>query len=354
MDERVVQFRVGVVALATMIILAILIVVFNEGTFFYGRKTVTIDFANAPGVTIDTPIRKNGILVGRVRNVEFDDEGHVLVTAELNKTVRLYTNEIPQVRSSLLGDTTIEFVPGPRPGVRKELEDGAELTGTVVPDPFQSLAVLETNVSQAAISVKAASDNIGTLAHRIDGLLADNDQQFQRIVEKTELAIDNFNRMMTSVDNVLGDPMVQENLRRSLADLPDLLRDAHETIIGIREAVAKADQNLENLKGFTGPLGDRGEDLVVNIDSSVKHLDELLGQLAEFSTALNNPQGSLSQLVNNPDLYQALNRAALNIQEASDRLRPILNDVRIFTDKISRDPSRLGVGGAIHRNAPIK
>ena len=48
--------------------------------------------------------------------------------------------------------------------------------------------------------------------------------------------------------------------------------------------------------------------------------------------------------------YQKLNRSAENIEEVTSRLRPIVDDVRIFTDKIARDPGgELGVRGALRR-----
>ena len=49
MDEKVVKFRVGVVVLATMIILAILILLFNDvGSFWIGTYTLYIHFPEAP------------------------------------------------------------------------------------------------------------------------------------------------------------------------------------------------------------------------------------------------------------------------------------------------------------------
>jgi phospholipid/cholesterol/gamma-HCH transport system substrate-binding protein len=44
-----------------------------------------------------------------------------------------------------------------------------------------------------------------------------------------------------------------------------------------------------------------------------------------------------------------LNAAVDNVQEVTERLRPIVNDVRVFTDKIARDPRQLGVRGALDR-----
>ena len=54
------------------------------------------------------------------------------------------------------------------------------------------------------------------------------------------------------------------------------------------------------------------------------------------------------------ELYDNLNGAAANIEELSRQLRPILNDARVFTDKIARHPERLGVRGAMQKHIGIK
>ena len=96
--------------------------------------------------------------------------------------------------------------------------------------------------------------------------------------------------------------------------------------------------------------GNLNNDEIVNaVERSVTRLDDVMAELVTFSRALNNSQGSLGQFVNNPDLYQQLNRAATNIEQISRRLRPIVEDARVFTDKIARDPGRLGVKGALDR-----
>ena len=70
MDERVVRFRVGVMVLATVFITAILVLLFGDfSTFGQSTYTVYIAFPQAPGVARDTPVRKSGILIGRVSSV---------------------------------------------------------------------------------------------------------------------------------------------------------------------------------------------------------------------------------------------------------------------------------------------
>ncbi len=84
MDERVIQFRVGVMVVATIIITAILVLLFGERQSpFRATRTVYIKFPETPGVGANSPIQNKGILIGRVTGVR-SDEDSVLVTAEIN------------------------------------------------------------------------------------------------------------------------------------------------------------------------------------------------------------------------------------------------------------------------------
>src|SRR5580698_7789907 len=98
MDERIVKFRVGVIVLFTMIVLGILVLLFNDfGSLWHGKYTVFVHFSQAPGVAADTPVRKDGILIGKVVKVRFADEdprfqteGGVIVTVNINSDRRIH------------------------------------------------------------------------------------------------------------------------------------------------------------------------------------------------------------------------------------------------------------------------
>ena len=74
MDERTLRFRVGVVVVAGATILIILITLLGAWPSpFKPRYTFSSRFPRSPGVTIDTPVRKSGIQIGRVADVELQD-----------------------------------------------------------------------------------------------------------------------------------------------------------------------------------------------------------------------------------------------------------------------------------------
>ena len=75
----------------------------------------------------------------------------------------------------------------------------------------------------------------------------------------------------------------------------------------------------------------------------------MLSQLVQFSEALNNREGTLGQLLHDRQLYDQISASMSNIEHLSRRLRPILEDARVFTDKVARDPGRLGVKGMLDR-----
>jgi ABC-type transporter Mla subunit MlaD len=111
----------------------------------------------------------------------------------------------------------------------------------------------------------------------------------------------------------------------------------------------RAAQNLENLKNFTKPLGERGPQLVDNLDGSLANINELLEQLVTFTDNLNTKQGTLGRILNDDALYLRLERTLANAEDLTAQMKPILADIRVFSDKIARDPRQLGLKGALDK-----
>ena len=80
---------------------------------------------------------------------------------------------------------------------------------------------------------------------------------------------------------------------------------------------------------------------------SLVSLDHALVQVEAFGKSLNNSDGSLKRFLEDDDIYFQVRRTIENVEQASTKIRPILDDVRIFSDKIARDPRELGVRGAL-------
>ena len=355
MNDRVMQFRVGVMVLATAIIAGILVVLFGDlPSLVQATYPLKMDFADARGVSQGTPVRKNGILVGRVATVTLNERGGVTVVADIDSYVPIYKDEQPRIAGTLLGDAEISLVPGRIVPPRQRLAKEEVLTGAVSRDPFEVFATLEPKFGATLDSLAEASASVTKLSTNLDRMFLGEDDKFENMVRKTEAALDNFSVAMNNINDVMGDPKAREKMKAAIEALPEVLADLRTTVQGIGTTVDTADRNLRNLEGLTKPLGDRGGEMVAQIDRTIGRLDETLRQAALFTKALNESQGTLGKLVRDPQVYNDLAQAAQNVSKLTKDLRPIVDDVRVFTDKIARHPEQLGVRGALDRRAGLK
>ena len=100
--------------------------------------TVQVRFDYAGGVTKDTPVRKSGILIGRVSDVQLtDNDAKVLVTLEIQSDKTIYQNEDCYITRDLLGDTALVVRPrsASKPGADEPIEPDTILKGRVSDDP---------------------------------------------------------------------------------------------------------------------------------------------------------------------------------------------------------------------------
>jgi phospholipid/cholesterol/gamma-HCH transport system substrate-binding protein len=354
MNERIMQFRVGVMVLATIIITSVLVVLFSKDTSL-GTYTVYVRFTEAPGVSKGTPVRKSGIRVGRVRDIQFVEEDRaVQVTLEIENRYRIYRNETCQAVSSLLiGDSYLEFVRG-KDGDETLLPPGATVNGSVAGDPTRAIANLQKELAGTMTSVVGASGDLQKVLGRVDKLLEVNEKQITSVISKADTTLTAMQKVFDHTDEILGDEKTRAQAKRALGELPELMKDTRETIKGMGSSIASLETNLHDLEGLTRPLGQHGEAMVRRIDSSTEKLDCLMDKLLQFTRDLNDPRGSLGRLMHDPDMYQHLNHAAKNIDQLTRDLRPIIDDARVFSDKIARHPESLGVRGALQRSDGLK
>jgi ABC-type transporter Mla subunit MlaD len=546
MDERLIQFRVGVMVLATVIITGVLILLFGEvPSLVQGTYEVQMRFDQAPGVTVDTPVRKSGILVGRVTNVELIDDrfGGVMVTALVSDQRRLYRDEVPRVTQGLLGDATIEVVPGDTmPGVRQVVAQDTVWAGRVADNPIKAvteiqaelqlllqdvrakLNTLDTNVESTTLEVRDAVvsfrhtteawtelanqwTDIGrsvkvflegepvvdqppqrpfrdaSFKHpgqplppgveppplplnpaqprnqppRRQGAM----QQAQETLQAVESAVTELETFLRDIRLVVTDSELRRNIDATAAQLPEAVRQSRETLasaektldninesvdsieqqVGVvltdaRAAVAdvrmsvdtvqkdtsaaigridlsfrasideirkgilagvmalendtralvqgldedlettlatgratlaemqttlrtvnaaagSARTNFDNLVPLTEALGRNSGALIAELEAAAANLRQGIARINELVQTAAEGEGTLGLLLRDPTLYNNANTLVFNVNEIVRRLPLILNDIRVITDKVARDPGRV-LGGLIREETVIK
>ena len=74
MNERVMQFRIGMFVIVAGLVLTMMIVWFGESpSLFRDHVFVKVHYPEAPGVSEGIPVRKSGIRIGEVAAIDFDE-----------------------------------------------------------------------------------------------------------------------------------------------------------------------------------------------------------------------------------------------------------------------------------------
>ncbi len=347
------------------LILAIMIFLFGEG--WQSQYTLFIKTRTAPNVMRNTPVRKNGILIGRVSAVENQDDG-VLLTLRINSDEPIYQNEICTIgTASFLGDAVLDFSPGNLPTRGAQVADRTLFDNVIVErNPIELIDValnLEEQVAETLNSISEAGQGVSELTRSVQEILGGDEgdvkafmDDIRKVAGKAELALDNVNEFMVNINDVVGDPEARDNMRITINRLPQILNDVNatindtrETINGFRTIADSANRNLTNLEEFTALLGNEGPAMMDNLNSSLKKIDMLVTNLGNFTQNITESEGTLGKLVNDPELYNYLTETMRNVRDLTIRLQPLINDVRFAVDGIARYPGQLGSRGALDR-----
>jgi methyl-accepting chemotaxis protein len=189
---------------------------------------------------------------------------------------------------------------------------------------------------------------------------------------KVDAAATTFNRVAIQIENA----EIPRAIANGLALLPSLFEEAQATLgqtqrtlkgfeqfsasleglgkefdgIGetIRKVVENANVAIENIAEITEPVSQNSEQIVAKTVQSLDSLSAVADDLRRLTYRLNNSNGTVAQLIDNPQLYMKANEALRDFQVVSGNLNvlsqkaiPIANDFRSFSDKIARNPGAL-------------
>lgn len=151
--QKTLEFWVGIfVILGFAALLFMALQSANLGSFSFGHKTytVTAEFDNIGGLKPRAAVKSAGVVVGRVRSVEFDPETFMArVTMDLEQKYAFPADSSAKILTSgLLGEQYIGLEAG---ADEANLDDGSSIRRT------QSAVVLENLISQFLYSTAEKS-----------------------------------------------------------------------------------------------------------------------------------------------------------------------------------------------------
>ncbi|MCL2623173.1 MAG: MlaD family protein [Planctomycetaceae bacterium] len=385
MNNQHIKIRIGIVCVGFLIATVVLVMLFGGGKmprWFGSDYEIYVLLKQAPMLSENSPVYKNGVEIGRVTRVQLvENDRMVEITARIKGNIKLYTNEDCYLSLNLLGQSTLNFTPNADLPLGEMLLPKSTIYGIPPMDLTRMADVLQGDASKAMRSVAEMADevkNVLIVVNRIIGTpeeVAQKQQQLQEMVERTSQTLTLVKSVLGSVEELISDPDIKQGIKTSSTQLPGLIDEGKKLMANVNDmsdrfasllqrvdnTIEKVDGNLDNITRLTEALGEDGPQFVSALASAAQEFDAGMAQLYDFTRSLNNPDGSLGRLLNDPEFFQTVtgtlrnaDQTIKNIQRLTVQLQPILKDFNVFSDKLAREPGLLGLKGIFDKSPPTK
>jgi phospholipid/cholesterol/gamma-HCH transport system substrate-binding protein len=367
MNERVMQFRIGMFVIVAGLVLTMMIVWFGESpALLRDQVYLKVHFSEAPGVAEGVPVRKSGIRIGEVIAVAFDEPEGVLLTLALERRYKLREGTHPRLDRSLIGDVSVDMQPGTGPNLLltgNSPIDAPVVQGASAPDPSKALAAATKAFESAGDTLRTinqAADGLAKLTKSIDQVdefmttwlttgkeLGEAGRKFSKVAE----TVDQF--VKANEEDFHGVLLHLAGLARKVDTAVDqkLVGDLKQGVERFSAAADRLNNGLAQLEPAFKELGGPSDQKpVTDLGQALRRLNHVASDLALLTSKLRdgrgglNTEGSLQRIVTDPELYDNLARVAVQANQAMQQLRTVLEEFRTFAEKVSRDPAALARG----------
>jgi ABC-type transporter Mla subunit MlaD len=345
MKEGTRNFMVGLFVLASLSLLAILMVWFGETPSWLQRGEWNLRILGVReirGIGEGTPALMNGVEIGRVSGLGFEDRNRpgrgVVIALRIKQRFAVPRGASAKVYGATLGIGTgrIQIVlpaqetePLEKDGFAVIPGEMANMLAEVIPADFTtSIQRAFERFSDLATAARPAAENLSRLIEpRPVASLEAPDAKELALTANLSTAIERFDVLVGNVNSVLGDPAVQADLKSVAGDLRAAAEGLKETVdvwkqesrklsTHLNDGVSRTDRNLQTLLEKLIAVADR-------LDASAKDVNVVTGRVAAG-------QGSIGLMVHDPRLYEA---ATLSF----DRMSELLATINRIAGKIEQD-----------------
>lgn len=266
------------------VIVAILILIFGidylKGiNLFKPANFYVAEYDNVDGLSMSAPVMIQGYKVGQVREINFDyaNPGKIQVVLALNKDLHLPEDSEATIASTLLSGAYIDIKVG---SSRRKLEVGGNIRTSRTPDLMASLQ------SDLMPKVSQVIPRVDTLLYSLNTLVAD--PALRQSIRRLDGITNNLYSATGSLNTTLR------------TDVPVIMRNVRGASSDVQVLTANLIDLSTQLKSL--PL----EPTMANVESVTRNLEE-------FSRQLNSREGTLGKLMNDPQLYNHLNKVSADV-----------------------------------------
>ncbi len=307
---------IGLTAILGLVGLAITLFLIGD---VQTRKTYPLEVRldTAAGLATVSPVNLNGVKIGTIKKIEPAANPYegVALTIHVYEGVQIPRDVTVSIDRSFVGDATLTLsTPRSPTGDAGYFVTGESIRGRASSMLDQIGSLLDERLASlegAAKSFERLSDTYVRVGERIEGMLtptpggqppADGSPNIANTVAQIE-------RAAAAVEEWLGDDQMRADAQRAVSKAATLIDQT-------AEAVEAWSATAETVNTQATRLGDSGAELAREVAALSDEIGQAVGDARLMLGKVNEGEGTLGLLVNNPDLYRAITDAARRLERA--------------------------------------
>ena len=281
------EVKVGITLIVAATIFVFGIRYFQALPIFGTTNDYSVEFVDASGLISGNAVRVNGVTVGAITDVEFNPATlRARVQFHLNGNIDVYEGTSARVSGiSALGVVKLDVYLGDMGG--PVLEPGSAIDAIDTPDIMSAL-----------------TDKGPVMMERFDSLLI------------------NMNMMLGTTNDLVGGST--PSIQNSLGSVESIVAGLNESLEQDRHTIADILANMSSITANVDTLTTGHADSLVvlleNLNSSARRMDQTLesfdlmaSDLSELMRKVNQGEGTLGLLVNDPAVYLRMDSTLMSM-----------------------------------------
>ncbi|HEY1341998.1 MAG TPA: MlaD family protein [Bryobacteraceae bacterium] len=294
-QERVgwARFRVAALSVAALAILSVLLYLLTGGTLFSEKVTLYLFVADATGLARDSPVRVDGIGVGKVKALELTTSGDrarvvkLTMQIERERLASISADSYAQISAdTLIGDKFVDITSGRSPD---HIPAGGVLTYKEQPELFKTLDI----------------------------------SQFEKRLHDMDALLDDLEQGKGAIGQAVQSDVMYNNLRRRFAEFQTAVHDAASA----SGAVGKTVYTEDLYRKWSQPFLDLDRSLAA-IQSGQGTAGQLLRDSGTYESArqsIRDLGGAIADLhssdfMRSDSLYNDWNRSLVKLIRSADEM----------------------------------
>lgn len=290
----------------TAIAITLLILGFN---FLKGKSVLSKSnrlyavFENVGGLKPSNPVMINGLKVGTVYDIyeQSKDLHKIIVSINLLKDLNIPVNSTANIQTSFTSSSTLDINLG---DATTYIKNGDTINSITKPGVLDQLS---NSAAPAVDSIKKAAAMLSHVLENVNSIFDPNTK----------------GNLQTVIANM---KLVTERLSYTAADLQAMMNAQ-------TGAIAKSMNNLQSFSGNLASNNDKFDSIIENLNKTtaqlsqselketVSNLNQSLSELKSVMAKINNNEGSLGKLINDPAMYNSLMSNLRSVNTLIDDLK---------------------------------